>query len=157
VAKVTPRQVQDLLREYQLDHDGHVRIESVGAKSARGRFVVEKKHLRPGNTVSGPTLMALADVTMYAALLGEIGLVPLAVTTNLNINFLRKPAPKDVVGEARLLKVGKRLAVGEIALFSEGEAEPVAHVTCTYSIPPRKADTGASPAGPPTQNAKVRQ
>lgn len=143
MAKVTPAQVQDLLREYQLDQDGHVRIENVSAKSARARFIVDKKHLRPGNTVSGPTLMALADVAMYAALLGEIGLVPLAVTTSLNINFLRKPAPKDVVGEARLLKVGKRLAVGEIALFSEGEAEPVAHVTCTYSIPPRQADAAS--------------
>jgi uncharacterized protein (TIGR00369 family) len=143
IAKVTPGQVQDLLREYQLDQDGHVRIENVSAKSARARIIDDKKHLRPGNTVSGPTLMALADVAMYAALLGEIGLVPLAVTTSLNINFLRKPAPKDVVGEARLLKVGKRLAVGEIALFSEGEAEPVAHVTCTYSIPPRQADAAS--------------
>jgi uncharacterized protein (TIGR00369 family) len=135
--KVTPRQVQDLLSAYQLDHDGHVSIETLGAKSARARFRVGKKHLRPGDTVSGPTLMALADVAMYAALLGEIGLVPLAVTTNLNINFLRKPAQRDVIGEARLLKVGKRLAVGEVTLFSVDDPEPVAHVTCTYSIPPR--------------------
>ena len=134
--RVTPRQVQDLLREYQLDHEGHVTIETLGAKSARARFRVGKKHLRPGDTVSGPTLMALADVAMYAALLGEIGLVPLAVTTSLNINFLRKPAQRDVIGEAKLLKVGKRLAVGEVTLFSDGEPEPVAHVTCTYSIPP---------------------
>ena len=135
--KVTPRQVQDLLQEYQLDHDGHVTIETLGARAARARFRVSKKHLRPGDTVSGPTLMALADVAMYAALLGEIGLVPLAVTTSLNINFLRKPGQRDVIGEAKLLKVGKRLAVGEVTLFSEGEPEPVAHVTCTYSIPPR--------------------
>ena len=140
MGKITPEQVQDLLREYQLDHDGHVRIESLGGKSARARFKVGKKHLRPGDTVSGPTLMALADVAMYAALLGEIGLVPLAVTTNLNINFLRKPAQKDVYGDAKLLKVGKRLAVGEVTLFSDGEPEPVAHVTCTYSIPPAKTD-----------------
>jgi uncharacterized protein (TIGR00369 family) len=142
MGKVTPQQVQDLLREYQLDHDGHIQIESVGGNSARARFKVAKKHLRPSDTVSGPTLMALADVAMYAALLGEIGLVPLAVTTSLNINFLRKPAQKDVQGEAKLLKVGKRLAVGEVTLYSEGETEPVAHVTCTYSIPPRKADGG---------------
>jgi uncharacterized protein (TIGR00369 family) len=145
MGKVTPRQVQDLLREYQLDHDGHIQIESLGGRSARARFRVAKKHLRPGNTVSGPTLMALADVAMYAALLGEIGLVPLAVTTSLNINFLRKPAQKDVYGDARLLKVGKRLAVGEVSLYSEGEAEPVAHVTCTYSIPPRNTDAGREP------------
>ncbi len=136
--KITARQVQDLLHDYQLDHDGHVTIESLGGKSARARFEVAKKHLRPGDTVSGPTLMALADVAMYAALLGEIGLVPLAVTTNLNINFLRKPAQKDVYAEAKLLKVGKRLAVGEVTLYSDGETEPVAHVTCTYSIPPPK-------------------
>jgi uncharacterized protein (TIGR00369 family) len=135
--KVTPQQVQELLREYQLDHDGHITIERLGEKSARARFRVDRKHLRPGDTVSGPTLMALADVTMYAALLGEIGLLPLAVTTSLNINFLRKPAQMDVVAEARLLKVGKRLAVGEVSLFSDGDPAPVAHVTCTYSIPPR--------------------
>ncbi len=135
--KVTPQQIENLLREYQLDHDGHITIEALGNKSARARFRVGKQHLRPGDTVSGPTLMALADVAMYAALLGEIGLVPLAVTSSLNINFLRKPAQKDVIGEAKLLKVGKRLAVGEITLFSDGDPEPVAHVTCTYSIPPR--------------------
>lgn len=134
---VTAQQVQTLLHDYQLDHDGHVSIEALGGKSARARFRVGKKHLRPGDTVSGPTLMALADVAMYAALLGEIGLVPLAVTTSLNINFLRKPAQRDVIGEAKLLKVGKRLAVGEVTLFSDGDPEPVAHVTCTYSIPPR--------------------
>ncbi|MEO8441052.1 MAG: PaaI family thioesterase [Betaproteobacteria bacterium] len=142
MGKITPQQVQDLLRDYHLDHDGHIQIESVGATSARARFKVAKKHLRPGDTVSGPTLMALADVAMYAALLGEIGLVPLAVTTSLNINFLRKPPQKDVYGDAKLLKVGKRLAVGEVTLYSEGETEPIAHVTCTYSIPPRKPDAG---------------
>jgi uncharacterized protein (TIGR00369 family) len=142
--KVTRQQVQELLREYQLDHDGHIGIERLGGKSARARFRVAKKHLRPGETVSGPTLMALADVAMYAALLGEIGLVPLAVTTSLNINFLRRPAQRDVIGEARLLKVGRRLAVGEVTLFSDGDPEPVAHVTCTYSIPPRRLGGGAS-------------
>ena len=135
--KTTPQQIQELLREYQLDHEGHISIETLGKMSARARFHVGKQHLRPGDTVSGPTLMALADVAMYAALLGEIGLVPLAVTTSLNINFLRKPEQKDVVGEAKLLKVGRRLAVGEVSLYSEGDPQPVAHVTCTYSIPPR--------------------
>ena len=139
--RVTPQQVQDLLHQYQLDYDGHISIERIGGRSARARFRVGKKHLRPGDTVSGPTLMALADVAMYAALLGEIGLVPLAVTTSLNINFLRKPAQRDVIGEAKLLKVGTRLAVGEVTLFSDGDPAPVAHVTCTYSIPPRSGDT----------------
>ena len=139
MSKVTCEQIQELLREYQLDHEGHISIEALDKKSARVRFRVGKKHLRPGDTVSGPTLMALADVAVYAALLGEIGLVPLAVTTNLNINFLRKPAQQDVIGEAKLLKVGKQLAVGEVFVYSEGDSEPVAHVTCTYSIPPKKS------------------
>ncbi|HKF71744.1 MAG TPA: PaaI family thioesterase [Stellaceae bacterium] len=93
--------------------------------------------LRPGGTISGPVLMGLADLAMYAVVLSAVGRVELAVTTNLNINFLRKPAPVDVIAEARMLKLGKRLAVGEVELFSEGDPDMVAHVTATYSIPPR--------------------
>jgi uncharacterized protein (TIGR00369 family) len=138
VAKVTARQIQSLLEEYQLDQGGHIVIEAIGKRTARARFRVAKRHLRPGNTVSGPTLMALADAAVYAAVLGEIGLVPLAVTTSLTINFLQKPSQKDVVCDVKLLKVGKRLAVGEVYLYSAGETEPVAHVTATYSIPPKR-------------------
>jgi uncharacterized protein (TIGR00369 family) len=93
--------------------------------------------LRPGGTVSGPVLMALTDVSIYIAILSAIGWVPLAVTTNLSINFLKKPAPGPLIAEAKLLKLGKRLAVGEIAIRSEGEDDLVAHATATYSIPPR--------------------
>jgi uncharacterized protein (TIGR00369 family) len=92
--------------------------------------------LRPGGTISGPMLMGLADLAMYAVVLSAVGRVELAVTTNLNINFLRKPAAVDVIAEARMLKLGKRLAVGEVQLFSEGDPDMVAHVTATYSIPP---------------------
>ncbi len=113
-----------------------VTIEEVREGAARVRQTVGTRHLRPGGTVSGPVLMALADSAMYAALLGEIGPVALAVTTNLNINFMRKPGPgQDVIGEARLLKLGKRLAVGEVTIWSEGTEDPVAHATLTYSIP----------------------
>jgi uncharacterized protein (TIGR00369 family) len=91
---------------------------------------------RPGGTISGPTIMALADVAAYVAILASIGWVPLAVTTNLNINFLRKPRPGALVAECRLIKLGKRLAVGEVGIRSEGEEELVAHATSTYSIPP---------------------
>jgi len=91
---------------------------------------------RPGGTVSGPTIMMLADVGMYVAILASIGWVPLAVTTNLNINFLRKPAPGALIAECRLLKLGKRLAVGEVVIRSEGDEDLVAHATSTYSIPP---------------------
>jgi len=82
-------------------------------------------------------MMALADFTLWAALLGAIGEVPLAVTTSLNINFLRKPANTDIICTARLLKLGRRLAVGDLLLTPDGEALPCAHVTATYSIPPR--------------------
>ena len=93
------------------------------------------KSLRPGGTVSGPSIMALADFSIYLAVLSAIGWKPLAVTTNFNINFLRKPAPGDLLAEARLIKLGKRLAVGEIAIRSDGIDETVAHATATYSLP----------------------
>jgi uncharacterized protein (TIGR00369 family) len=91
--------------------------------------------LRPGGTVSGPIMMALADFTLYVAVLSAIGWVPLAVTTNLTINFLKKPAARDLLAEARLIKLGKRLAVGEVGIRSDGQDDLVAHVTSTYSIP----------------------
>jgi acyl-coenzyme A thioesterase PaaI-like protein len=80
-------------------------------------------------------MFALCDVALYVAILGEVGRVAHAVTTNVSINFLRKPAPADLIGKARLMKLGKRLAVGEVALYSEGESDMVAHATGTYSIP----------------------
>jgi uncharacterized protein (TIGR00369 family) len=114
-----------------------LRIEAVAENYARVRMPVDASHLRPGGTVSGPTMFALADVGLYVAILGMIGPVALAVTTNLAINFLRKPGLSDMIAEVRLLKLGKRLAVGEVHLYSEGSDAPVAQVTATYSIPPR--------------------
>ena len=112
-------------------------IESVGSRSAKVRHTIGFDELRPGGTVSGPVLMAVADVALYVAILGEIGLEALAVTTNLSINFLRKPgADADIIGDCVLIKVGKSLVVGEVTLYSEGMADPVAHVVGTYSIPP---------------------
>ena len=111
-------------------------VEAVGGKAATVKHQVGPDELRPGGTVSGPVLMAVADVALYVAILGEIGIVPLAVTTNLSINFLRKPsADRAIVGVCKLMKVGKSLAVGEVALYSEGVEKPVAHVVGTYSIP----------------------
>jgi len=111
-------------------------IESVWERGCRVRQAFRQRSLRPGGTISGPTMMALADLAMYVAVLAAIGPVPLAVTINLNINFLRKAAPRDLLAEARLLKFGKRLATGEVTIYSQGETEPVAHATSTYSIPP---------------------
>ena len=110
-------------------------IEDVGPMTARMRCDYHEKHLRPGGTISGPTMMTLADLALYVAILAQIGPVGLAVTTSLNYNFLRKPGQAALIGEAKLLKLGKRLAVGEVALFSQGESEMVCHATGTYSIP----------------------
>jgi uncharacterized protein (TIGR00369 family) len=113
-------------------------IEEVWHGGSRVRQAYKPRFIRPGGTISGPTMMALADCTMYVGLLASIGPVPLAVTTSLNINFLRKPAAGDLVAECRLLKLGKRLAVGEVTIHSHGVDEPVAHATSTYSIPAAK-------------------
>ena len=110
-------------------------IERVEHGNIRVRRHFQEDYIRPGGTISGPTMMELADFAMYVAVFSAVGPQPLAVTTNLNINFLRKPAQADLIADARLLKVGKRLAVGEVTIFSEGSDDPVAHVTSTYSIP----------------------
>jgi len=112
-------------------------IVSIDAGSATMQLFAEDQHLRPGGTVSGPTLFALADVAAYAAILGHIGPVALAVTTNLNINFLRKANPGTVEAVARILKLGKRLAVLDISITGDETNELIAHATATYSIPPR--------------------
>ena len=115
-------------------HDGYS-ILDIWHGGAQVRQAFRPHALRPGGTISGVAMMGLADVTMYVAVLASIGWVPLAVTTNLHINFLRKPAPRGLDAECRLLKLGKRLAVGEISMRSQGEDEIVAHATSTYSIP----------------------
>jgi len=116
-------------------HSG-LSIEALWERGCRVRQAFRPLSLRPGGTISGPTMMALADFAMYVAVLAAIGPVPLAVTISLNINFLRKPSQRDLTAEARLLKVGKRFATGEVAIRCAGDEEPVAHATATYSIPP---------------------
>ncbi len=114
-------------------------IDSVGDRTAVVRQTIGFDELRPGGTVSGPVLMTVADCALYVAILGEIGIIPLAVTTSLSVNFMRKPSSeKDIIGKCSLLKVGKTLIVGEVSLYSEGDPEAVAHVVGTYAIPPKK-------------------
>jgi len=114
-------------------------VESVGSQSATVRHAIGFNELRPGGTVSGPVLMTIADYALYVAILGEIGIVALAVTTSLSINFMRKPSStKDIIGQCTLLKIGKSLIVGEVSLYSEGDKKAVAHVVGTYSIPQSK-------------------
>ena len=110
-------------------------IEEVWHGGGRVRQAYQSQFIRPGGTISGPTMMALADFAMYVVVFSLAGNQPLAVTTNLNINFLRKPGQGDLVAEARALKNGKRLIVGEVTISSDGAEEPVAHVTSTSSIP----------------------
>jgi uncharacterized protein (TIGR00369 family) len=110
-------------------------IEEVWHGGGRVRQAYQEQFIRPGGTISGPTMMALADFAMYVGVLATVGPVPLAVTINLNINFLRKPKARALIAECRLLKLGKRLAVGEVTIRSDGTDDPVAHATSTYSIP----------------------
>jgi uncharacterized protein (TIGR00369 family) len=134
-------EIAELLHEIfpQAFYDGcGLILEHVEYANIRVRRHFHEDFLRPGGTISGPTMMELADFAMYVAVFSAIGPQSLAVTTNLNINFLRKPAQTDLVAEARLLKVGKRLVVGEVIITSHGSDEPVAHVTATYSIPQQK-------------------
>ncbi len=114
-----------------------IAIEALGPMTTTMRLRRGEKHLRPGGTISGPSMALLADVAAYVALLGMIGEQALAVTTNLSLNFMRKPADVDLLCDARLLKLGRRLAVGDAVLYSEGgnPGEPVAHATFTYALP----------------------
>ena len=115
-------------------------VNSVGNGAATVRHPVSASELRPGGTVSGPVLMAVADVALYVAIMGEIGVVPLTVTTNLSVNFMRKPSSTaPIIAQCKLMKLGSSLAVGEVFLYSEGQAEPVAHAVGTYSIPSASA------------------
>jgi uncharacterized protein (TIGR00369 family) len=138
IAKMSVAELEKFLHDEfpQVFRGGDIAIERADGESCLLRQRYSEKMLRPGGTVSGPTLMALADCAMYVVLLSAIGPVGLAVTTNLNINFLRKGQPgQDVLAAARILKLGKRLAVGEVNLLSGASPDPIAHVTATYSIP----------------------
>lgn len=130
-----------LAKEFpQAFHSGSgLTLERVDYGDCRVRLAYNDKFIRPGGTISGPTMMMLADFALYVAILSAIGPVALAVTTNFNINFLRRPEQRDLLADARIMKLGKRLAVMEVLLYSDGLEEPIAHVTSTYSIPPNSA------------------
>lgn len=112
-------------------------VDSVAPGGAVLRLDPNGTHIRPGGTISGPTLFSLADLAAYVAILAHIGPVALAVTTNLNINFLRKPEVEPLLGTCRILKLGKRLAVVDVGIAPASGGDLVAHATSTYSIPPR--------------------
>lgn len=133
--RISVAELKELLKQTYPQSAGIGEIESLGARSARARHKFSDADLRPGGTVSGPVMMALADFTFYAALLASIGVKPLAVTTGLNINFLRKPTAADLIAEAEILRLGRRLAIGDVKIFSDGQPRPVAHAMVTYSLP----------------------
>src|SRR6056297_656626 len=118
--------------------EGDFVVEDLEEMRIRVRLVTSEKHLRPGGTVSGPSMFALADVAVYMAVLAMIGPQALAVTTNCSIDFMRKPeSGKYLIAECRLLKLGRVLAVGDVLMVSQGSDKPVAPASLTYSIPPR--------------------
>lgn len=132
-------QTVDALNQFLSDHfpqgEGFGRVEDAGDGWVLMRLTVDNNHLRPGGTVSGPTMMGMADVAIWASLQTKIGPSPMTVTGNLNINFLSKPKPVDLLARARVLRVGRRMGVGECYLYSGDEDSMVAHVTANYSIP----------------------
>ena len=131
-------EVTDYIREvFPQSNQYGFSVAELSEGKIKVRMKVSHEHLRPGGTVSGPSMFALADCATYLMVLSHIGKVALAVTTNLNINFLNKPAEGDLIAEANLLKLGKRLAVCDVSIFSELDHTLVAHATATYSIPPR--------------------
>ncbi len=126
-----------LAREFpQVAMTGDFTVLETGPMSAKLRLNCGEHHLRPGATVSGPTMFALADIGIWLAVLAQIGPVGMAVTTNLNINFLRLPGSVDLVADCKILKLGRRLAIGECGIAPADGGELVAHATATYSIPP---------------------
>ncbi len=133
---LTAADIQVLIREgVPMAEDIDFRVEQVEACFARTRVPFSERLVRPGGTLSGPVQMALADASMYAAILGSCGRVEMAVTSNLNINFLERPAPEDLYGEAVVLRLGRRLAFCEVRLLSGTEQRLVAHVTGSYAMP----------------------
>jgi len=137
--KFTADELMTFLDEVFPQVKGAFEIEEMEEMRIRTRLKVSEEHLRPGGTVSGPSIFALADVSVYMAVLAMIGREALAVATNCSIDFMRKPAANsDLIAECRLLKVGRVLAVGEVLIFSDGVDAPVARASLTYSIPPNR-------------------
>ncbi|CAI8183270.1 MAG: Uncharacterised protein [Marinobacterium sp. xm-d-530] len=131
----TVQELNDFLTNHFPQGEGFGAVEEAGDGWVLMRLTVEDSHLRPGGTVSGPTMMGMADVAIWSALQTKIGPSPMTVTGNLNINFLSKPKPVDMLARARVLRVGRRNGVGECYIYSGDEDSIVAHVTATYSIP----------------------
>lgn len=134
---LTPAAITDVIRQGvpASDDSGFV-VENVTPRGVICRLPYSERHLRPGGTLSGPAMMTLADAAMYAAVLGRLGRVEMAVTQNININFLARPQPADLLAEVEILKMGRRTIVLDVKIYCAGRPEVVAHATGTYSLPP---------------------
>jgi len=140
MSKVSIQQFQKIVKEeLSWADEAGIRLASISDGLATMRLPFKENSLRPGGSISGPHMMLLADACMFAVVLSVIGEVKLAVTTNLNINFLRKPSPNDLLGEGKVIKMGKRLAVLEVTIIDSSTMKTVAHATGTYSIPPTES------------------
>jgi uncharacterized protein (TIGR00369 family) len=138
MADITVQEIELLtLESLPFAVDYGFRVDSLGSGTSTVRAPYQESVLRPGGTISGPVIMGLADYALFVAILTKIGLVELTVTTNFNINFLQRPEPGDLLAVASVIKIGKRLAVGEIEVYLDGEENMIAHATSTYSIPPK--------------------
>ena len=137
MSRISQHEFEQLVKEH-LPFIGalNIQIECLEAGKATLRLPFREDFIRPGGSVSGPVQLGFADIVMYAVVMSVLGRIEMACTTNLTCNFLSRPRPVDLLGCGQILKLGKRLAVGEVMLYSDGDSAPVAHVTCTYSIPP---------------------
>lgn len=135
----TKAEMQDYLAEIFPQVSSQIRVDCIELSRVILRLTPDDSHLRPGGTLSGPSIFALADVAAYVMTLARIGREALTVTTHCSIDFMRKPAAGcDLVARAQLLKLGRSLSVTDVLLFSDGGTDPVAHATLTYAIPPKQ-------------------
>tara|TARA_R110001592_G_scaffold175466_5_gene414693 strand:+ start:16398 stop:16811 length:414 start_codon:yes stop_codon:yes gene_type:complete len=134
---LSAQEIEDSIKQWvPMAADIGLKVEEVRHGYARIRIPYQDKHLRPGGTISGPVMMTAGDTAMYVAILGSLGEMAMAVTSNLNINFLKRPDQLDLIAEASIIKLGKRIAFCEVGIRCEGCDELVAHVTGSYSLPP---------------------
>tara|TARA_B110000305_G_C19456365_1_gene651206 strand:- start:199 stop:627 length:429 start_codon:yes stop_codon:yes gene_type:complete len=136
--KMSANEIMSLLNKTFPQQAKFFEIDELTAESLIVRHKIDESHLRPGGTISGPTMFSLADISLYILTMSRIGPALLAVTTNCSMDFMRKPkAGSDLLAKTRLLKLGKNLCVGDVLIFSEGLEKPVARASMTYSIPPK--------------------
>ncbi len=134
---LSAQEIENKIKEWvPMAQDIGLKVEEVKYGYARIRIPYQDKHLRPGGTISGPVMMTAGDTAMYVAILGSLGEMAMAVTSNLNINFLKRPDQLDLIAEASIIKLGKRIAFCEVGIRCDGADELVAHVTGSYSLPP---------------------